>query len=92
MGSRRTTIVALGLWALAVWSVGGVVLTREVLVASRAADVVAASPLCPPVCPGGAAPSWLALAVMAAWVLIAVGSTVALVILLSRRALGPDDT
>lgn len=90
MRSRRTTIAALGLWALAVWSFGGAVLTREVLVTSRAVDVVAASPLCPPACPGAAAPSWVVLAVMAAWVLMAVGATVALVILLGRRLLDTD--
>lgn len=85
MGSSRTTIATLGLWTLAVWALAGAALTREVLVVSRAADVVAASPLCPPACPVVTAPSWVAVLVMAAWVLIAVGSAVALVIMLGRR-------
>ena len=87
MHTNRTTIVALGLWTLAVWAFAGAALTREVLVLGRAADVVAASPLCPPTCPAAAAPSWVAVVVMAAWVLVAVGSVVALTIVVARRVL-----
>ena len=78
------------LWTLSVWSVGGAVLTQDVLAATRAADIVAASALCPPACPVGPASSWLAISVMAAWVLVAVGSLVALAILVARRLLGQD--
>ena len=84
--------MTLGLWALAVWAVSGIALTREVLAASRAADVVAASSLCPPACPTGAAPSWLAVAVMVGWVLVAVGSLLALAIVAGRRLLGPGES
>ncbi len=87
----RTTLASLGLRALAVWALAGAALTREVLVASRAADVVAASPLCPPACPAGAAPSWLAVVVMVAWVVLAVGSAVTLAVVAVRRLRRSDE-
>lgn len=92
MGNHRTRVVALGLWALVVWAIVGAVLTRGVLSVSRAADVVAASALCPPACPAGATPTWVAIVVLSAWVLLAVGGAVALVLLVGRHLLDSRDS
>ncbi len=48
-------------------------------------EVVAASALCPPACPAVDAPTWLAEVVFAGWVLLAVGSLVALGMVGLRR-------
>lgn len=86
MGSTRATAV-IGLWTTTVWGFAGVALTREVVSTSRAADVVAASPLCSTACPAlGAGPTWVAVAVLSAWGIIALGSLVALVVLLVGQA------
>lgn len=77
-------IVAIGLWATTIWGFAGVVLTREVVAGSRAADVIAASPLCVEGCPplAGGGSTWVAVAVLSAWIVVALGSLAALVVLL----------